>query len=495
MLKTVPGRSRLDSVPVHWGRVVGPELRAHSVGSASIIAWLVLSMAGCGIVLGIEDDERMASAAGGVSGAADSPPLAIGGSGGEGSSVKTGGVAETGGAMIAGGGSLLGSGAGESGVAGRGGAAGGMGGAASGGVPLGGTGGAAGDRGAGGAPGADGGAGGDHATGGLDLAGMAGASNDGGTAGKSDDGTAGSGEAAAGGPSMGGSGGIAGEGVAGGAGRGAPECDPSRPFGAHVPMDALNTEAGEGPARVTADGKALYFTRGTFDWSELRVASRESVSDPFDSSTLLASTVEAATTGVYAYSGVSVTEDQLTMVFGCYHLGSGWDVCTSTRTTTLGSWSAPQGIGSVNTNDPEMDPSIRFDGLELFFARGTPGEPAFIMVATRLSTTEEFGEPVAVAALSEGGDRSPVLSHDGLTLYFSSVRTNERAQGWLDIWKTNRPSLEGDWEPPIIVPDLSSRYEDTLGSVTADGCTAYLSQAEPDVRWADLLETKRCDCP
>ncbi len=466
--------------------MTSPEFGVRSIAAVPSLTWLVLATTGCGLVLGIEDDERIATHAGGVGASAGSPSPTEGGKVGAGGLVQTGGVAGTGGAEIASGGDLLASGGGEPGGAEIGGSSGGAGGEASGGVPEGGAVGAAGNGGASGAAVVGGAAAGGNATGGLGPAGAAGASHAGGLTG--------GGEAGIGGASLGGSGGVAGG--AGHAGHaGAPSCDPLQPFGTHVPMDALNTEDGEGAARVTADGKTLYFGRGTFDWSELRVASRESESDPFESSSVLMSTATAPTTGVYGYGGASVTEDQLTMVFGCFRAGS-WDVCSSSRSSTLGSWSTPQVIESVSTTGPDMDPTIRFDGLELFFARGgAPGDPVFIMVATRPSLADDFGAPALVAALREGGDRNPTLSHDGLTLYFSSVRANEHHQGWLDIWKTTRPSLDGDWGDPVIVPDLSSPYNDALGSLSADGCTAYLSQGEPNIRWEDLLEAHRCDCP
>ena len=66
---------------------------------------------------------------------------------------------------------------------------------------------------------------------------------------------------------------------------------------------------------------------------------------------------------------------------------------------------------------------------------------------------DDWLEPVNLGAVvnSPFADRGPAISKDGLSLYFSSVRPDDPAQGASDsdIWVSQRDSLEAPWDSPI----------------------------------------------
>ena len=80
---------------------------------------------------------------------------------------------------------------------------------------------------------------------------------------------------------------------------------------------------------------------------------------------------------------------------------------------------------NINTDALEYAPSISADGLKLYFTRASqlmagaeaPGAELRIMVATRISVNEPFGEPRALTALA-GFVEAPTIPLDGKEMFF-----------------------------------------------------------------------------
>jgi hypothetical protein len=101
-------------------------------------------------------------------------------------------------------------------------------------------------------------------------------------------------------------------------------------------------------------------------------------------------------------------------------------------------------VSELASNSADQRPSIRRDGLEMFFSSNRPGSlggSQDIWVTTRNSVDEEWGEPVPLGDKinSLGMDTSPDLSADGLTLYFAS---NRPGCGDYDVYMTTRTRLD-----------------------------------------------------
>jgi len=85
-----------------------------------------------------------------------------------------------------------------------------------------------------------------------------------------------------------------------------------------------------------------------------------------------------------------------------------------------------------------------------------------------------FGARVSLGPVvnSPQGDSIPVVSPDGLELYFASNRPG--GSGDYDIWVSKRPSTEAPWEPPAnLGPGINSTGQEFPTSVSSDGLTLY----------------------
>lgn len=89
------------------------------------------------------------------------------------------------------------------------------------------------------------------------------------------------------------------------------------------------------------------------------------------------------------------------------------------------------------------------------------------------STAEPLPEPVNLPGTAS---LSPWLSADGLTLYFASDRPG--GLGGLDIWRTERGSIEENWKTPVnLGAPVNSSGSDSMPFLTNDGLNLYFSDA------------------
>jgi len=102
-------------------------------------------------------------------------------------------------------------------------------------------------------------------------------------------------------------------------------------------------------------------------------------------------------------------------------------------------------------NSPQNDnwPMISPDGLELYFASNRPGGYGAddIWMSKRASANDPWGPPVNLGPgiNSAGYDRASSISSDGLTLYLYAQTT-----GYLpDLYTATRPTKDAPWEPRV----------------------------------------------
>ena len=84
----------------------------------------------------------------------------------------------------------------------------------------------------------------------------------------------------------------------------------------------------------------------------------------------------------------------------------------------------PHLVRSLSSEFADRHPTIRSDGLEVFFHSDRPGGQGLmdLWVSRRAKTWHEWGEPVNVSSLNTVvNDAGPALSFDGRTLYFQSA--------------------------------------------------------------------------
>jgi hypothetical protein len=258
--------------------------------------------------------------------------------------------------------------------------------------------------------------------------------------------------------------------VGAGGDAGAPaSCDPKAPFAAPVLVEGINTPQNESVAQLTADELAIYFTRFTVasDDGEIFMATRPTRSAPFG---------DPVPVGAISSNGgeahASVAPDRRAVYFARFD-GTSWNLLVSRRADLGAELGIPQ-IFLANSAQHEIFPYARPDEVWLSVQNLT-GD-TFTRVAR---APLDGGAPVVVDGLQMPGfsDYAPVLSADGRTLFFSSLRPGgppKATEDADDIFVTHRLS-DGDapFEVPALVAELSTPYRELAAWLSPDDCRLY----------------------
>lgn len=93
-----------------------------------------------------------------------------------------------------------------------------------------------------------------------------------------------------------------------------------------------------------------------------------------------------------------------------------------------------------------------------------------------LEHEDVFGTATLVEAVnSSAADRQPSVRRDGLELYFSSARLRaDGSNGFLDLWVSTRRSTRDAWSPPVNVLSVNGAAANDAGpALSFDGTTLY----------------------
>ena len=173
-------------------------------------------------------------------------------------------------------------------------------------------------------------------------------------------------------------------------------------------------------------------------------------------------------------------------------------------------FSEPTPVQNVSTSEAETGSSISTDGLELYFYSERPGGygGSDLYVAKRQTTYDDWNLPVNLGPTvnSPHGEYDPIISGDGLTLYFSDglwdvQRPRPGGFGGGDIWITRRETIYDPWgvpenlgeginttfteSGPYIAPDESYIIFNRYRSPTGDGL--HISFKKKDGTWSQAI--------
>jgi len=114
-------------------------------------------------------------------------------------------------------------------------------------------------------------------------------------------------------------------------------------------------------------------------------------------------------------------------------------------------------------------PTLSSDGLEMFLVgdRTDGADGKSLQLAKRESLDQQFGRPSEIPELRAFNANAPVLSHDGLTLYFGSTAKGMTSTTFYSI----RKDKLSPWNPPSTLPPLQSGDHVYFAFLTADGLT------------------------
>jgi hypothetical protein len=153
-------------------------------------------------------------------------------------------------------------------------------------------------------------------------------------------------------------------------------------------------------------------------------------------------------------------------------------------------WGPPQLIPALSDRDDDWEPTVTGDLLELYFRSERENRPAQgdIWVSKRASPNDPWGAPSRVTALSTlAGENSPEVSADGLTIWFTSERSNTG----LDIWVSTRADRSAAWTNPVRAADLSTNGNDEASAPNLNLTRIVLHSDRPNRNEYDIFEAVR----
>ena len=150
-----------------------------------------------------------------------------------------------------------------------------------------------------------------------------------------------------------------------------------------------------------------------------------------------------------------------------------------------GKWSDMTALGdSINTAAQERYPAIAPDGNTLYFSRIKEAAKGVSIPDSRCGTlymsthktdgswslAKDVPEPVSL-----GCDAAPYVAPDSKTIYFASIRKEDRED--FDIYYTYRPDAR-TWMIPISIDTLNGQYHDLTPAYDYDGKQFYYLHSE-----------------
>jgi serine/threonine protein kinase/Tol biopolymer transport system component len=246
----------------------------------------------------------------------------------------------------------------------------------------------------------------------------------------------------------------------------------------------LNSTAFDATPFISPDGRTLLFgsmRRGGQGNLDIWMATRASENDPWDPPVNLGPNINSR-----EWDGSpTMTADGLTLLFESHRPGGRGDVeiYVSTRQSFDQPWPPAVSIGEpIATNQLDNAPHISPDGLTLAFSAIRDGGVGFVdlWMSQRASLIDAWGTPfnAGLRVNSTVEDWAPRLSSDGLVLIFQSRRAG--GPGAYDLWIATRRSTDEAFGRPVALPSpINSEFDEQAASLSFDGQTLWFSSKRP----------------
>jgi Tol biopolymer transport system component len=176
----------------------------------------------------------------------------------------------------------------------------------------------------------------------------------------------------------------------------------------------------------------------------------------------------------------------------------GVDIWVSRREHTHDdfAWQPAENLGAgVNSLSLDEGPSY-FENDEagvpqLYFSSGIsrPGGPGIYV--SEQAADGSFGPAVRVVELGVGGTSRPSIRHDGLEIFFNSNRPGSIANSQ-DLWVATRETVFDAWSEPInLGSPLNSELVDVQPYISSDRETLFFASNRPNGGPTDLYMSTR----
>jgi len=252
-------------------------------------------------------------------------------------------------------------------------------------------------------------------------------------------------------------------------------CNPDAPFGAPVVIAGLaNPTYDERYPRLSPDELTIYFAfgppAGPF---VLFTASRSSIGAAFGTPAPIA----GLTGGSGSDNNITVSPNGLVALMSSTRTQTSVNpnvsqIWSTSRNAPDASFAAPVWSNTTfGTQNGDFDPYF-VGSSGLFYYAHLPMNGSIDLSYAVFSGGNYTGAtgPSIANLNSTAEDRSPTLTPDELTIYFSSSRG-----GTGHVWMSNRPSNAVQFQAPWMVSELSSLGNPRPGWISANNCRLYLT--------------------
>lgn len=181
--------------------------------------------------------------------------------------------------------------------------------------------------------------------------------------------------------------------------------------------------------------------------------------------------------------GLSLFARIVPVAASCVH------IALATRTSTLLAFSALQVVATVNGPTNDSDPYFLPTGNVLCFVSDRSGNYRLYRSA---KSGAMFMEPTIVPGVdldTADVEATPVVSPDELTLFFGSSRTT--GAGDFDIYVATRATTADGFGQPVALTSLNTAGFDVPSWISADGCDLYFTRSPPITQNNNLFVVTR----
>ncbi len=260
-----------------------------------------------------------------------------------------------------------------------------------------------------------------------------------------------------------------------------------------VSLGEINSQYNEFAPSETADGLTLYFTSDRPGTNKKQVVETggygEDIFVTHRDSLGHFSAPESLPPPLNSLDdegAATVSADGQTMYMSLCRRPGGVGDCDIYQSQLVGNlWTAPQNLGRpMNTPAWDAEPSITADGSTMYFSSTRPGSidgSEDIYVAYK-NTNGLWGLPqnLGTPVNTRFNDRSPFISADGKTLYFSS--NGHPGFGNHDLFMTRKLS-DGSWSEPVNLGRPINAYgDDVFLTIPASGLKIIYASQRDDAR-------------
>ena len=265
----------------------------------------------------------------------------------------------------------------------------------------------------------------------------------------------------------------------------------------------FNTASLDGCPFIAPDGRQFFMASnrpGSVGGIDIWVSTRERTSDPWGPPVNVGEPVNSAADDFCP----TMSRDGHTLYFVSRRQtgvqGTDWcggsDIYVARARADQG-FETPENLGcTVNSTADEFSPFPLLQpgvGPVLYFSSTRPG----LGTGGDLYWSESQGGVFGPAALvpnvnSTVDDGQPNLRHDGLELFFFSIRADLNPQGGNDIYVATRASLADAWSTPSnLGPNVNSAASETRPSLSWDALNLFFGSTRPGEGSSDIYVTTR----